>query len=104
MVLGLFVAVVVATLDGDGDGDGDGVGVRDGDGVGEAVVGRMVGVLACVVGDVGVLDGVGVLASVAALVAAVTEADGEGSAESVDNRSAHPVAVSAASTLRPTAN
>src|SRR3954452_1415286 len=98
VAVGLFVAVVVATLDGDADADGDGVGV------GAAVVGCMVGVLAGVVGDAGALDGVGVLASVAGLDAAVTEAEGEGSAESVDNRSAQPVAVNAASTLRPTAN
>ena len=68
----------------------------------------MVGVLAWVVGEAGV-DGVeGVLGAVAGLdgglVDGLAEAEGEGSEEPVEDRSAQPVAVSAANTLRPMAN
>jgi hypothetical protein len=90
VVLGVLVAVVVDTIDGDG--------------VVGCIVGVLAGALGDMLGDVGVLDGVGVLASAAGLDAAVTEGDGEGSEDPVDDRSAQPVAVSAASTLRPTAN
>jgi hypothetical protein len=84
VVFGVVVAVVVATIEGDG------------------VVGCMVAVLACVVGDAGLVDEVGVPASVAGLDADVTV--GEGSEEPVEERSAQPVAVSATSALRPTAS
>ena len=86
LAVGVLVGVVVATIDGDG------------------VVGDMVGVLAWVVGEAGVAGAVGVLASVAGLDAALADGEGEGSEEPDEDRSAQPVAVSAASTLRPTAN